>query len=220
MASRRFAGVSRPSTRLCAGNGDLYGEQWYTPEDQYLSVGLAHCFEKNDEGKLVDRLVIEPISANSLEAMSHGAKTSYIHVFGILLEDALKRGEKLPSEFDSGTFCENYDARCDAAARTWMRPHAVDNLMDIVPLGMVHIDDVLSRLHALIISLMLRAGFLLRQVKSSFNYDTTDMRVLNMENVVSDSDNIKQDMSIDAYGRKEEKEEREDSGDIDSLLMN
>jgi hypothetical protein len=153
---------------------------------------LAHCFEKNDEGKLQDRLVIEPISANSLEAMSVGAKTSYIHVFGILLADALKRAEKLPSEFDSGTFCENYELRCDAAARTWMRPHSVDNLMDIVPLGMV---------------------------KSSFNYDTTDMRVLNMENVVNDSDNIKQDMSIDAYGRKEEKEEKEDGGDIDSLLM-
>lgn len=157
------------------------------------TLQLAHCFEKNDEGKLQDCLVIEPVSANSLEAMSHGAKTSYIHVFGILLEDALKRAEKLPDEFQTGAFCENYEARCDAAARTWMRPHAVDNLMDIVPLGMV---------------------------KSSFNYDTTDMRVLNMENVVSDSDNIKQDMSIDAYGRKaEEAEERKEEGDIDSLLM-
>lgn len=153
---------------------------------------LAHCFEKNDEGKLQDRLVIEPLSANSLEAMSVGAKTSYIHVFGILLEDALKKGEKLPEEFDSGTFCENYEGRCDSAARTWMRPHAVDNLMDIVPLGMV---------------------------KSSFNYDTSDMRVLNMDVEVNDSDNIKQDMSIDAYGRKaEETEQGKEDGDIDSLL--
>jgi len=177
---------------LRAGDGDLYGEQWYTPPDQYLAVGLAHCFEKNDEGKLQDRLIIEPLSANSLEAMSVGAKTSYIHVFGILLEDALKRGEKLPEEFDSGTFCENYEGRCDSAARTWMRPHAVDNLMDIVPLGMV---------------------------KSSFNYDTSDMRVLNMDVEVNDSDNIKQDMSIDAYGRKaEETEQVKDDGDIDSLL--
>jgi hypothetical protein len=106
----------------------LYGEQWYTPEDQYLVVGLAHCFEKGDDGKLVDRLVIEPISANSLEAMSHGAKTSYIHVFGLLLQDALAKST-LPSEFDDGSFCENYESRCDSAARTWMRPHAVDNLM-------------------------------------------------------------------------------------------
>ena len=41
------------------------------------------------------------------------------------------------------------------------------------------------------------------QVKSSFNYDVSDKRVLNMENVVNDDDNIKQDISIDVYGRKE-----------------
>ena len=76
----------------------------------------------------MDRLIIEPISANSLEAMSHGAKTSYIHVFGLLLQDALAKNT-LPSEFDDGSLCENYESRCDAAARTWMRPHAVDNLM-------------------------------------------------------------------------------------------
>lgn len=34
--------------------------------------GLAHCFEKNDDGKLADRFVIEPITANSLECMANG----------------------------------------------------------------------------------------------------------------------------------------------------
>ena len=58
----------------------------------------------------------------------------------------------------------------------------------------------------------------LGMVKSSFNYDTTDMRVLNMENVVSDTDNIKQDMSIDVYGRKQEEETKQGDEDIDSLL--
>lgn len=28
-----------------------------------------------------------------------------------------------------GTFCEEYETRCDACARTWMRPHALDNLL-------------------------------------------------------------------------------------------
>lgn len=58
----------------------------------------------------------------------------------------------------------------------------------------------------------------LGMVKSSFNYDTSDMRVLNMENQVSDTDNIKQDMSIDVYGRKEEEDAKQDGDDIDSLL--
>lgn len=43
----------------------------------------------------------------------------------------------------------------------------------------------------------------LGQVKSGFNFDTTDRRVLNFEYVVTDDDNIKQDISIDVYGRKE-----------------
>lgn len=71
-------------------------------------------------------------------------------------------------------FCENFSARCQASARTWTRAHAQDNLMDIVPLG---------------------------QLKGGFNFDLNDKRVLNFENIVSDEDNIKQDMSIDVYGR-------------------
>ena len=31
------------------------------------SQGLAHCFQKSEEGKLSDCFVIEPISANALE---------------------------------------------------------------------------------------------------------------------------------------------------------
>jgi len=71
----------------------------------------------------------------------------------------------------------------------------------------------------------------LNQVKSGYNYDTTDKRVLNMDNVVNDEDNIKQDISIDVYGRKEkadlqqhqEQEEEVVDGDqeedeLDSLL--
>ena len=34
--------------------------------------GLAHCFEKSDEGKLVEKHVIEPLSAASLECLATG----------------------------------------------------------------------------------------------------------------------------------------------------
>ena len=47
------------------------------------------------------------------------------------------------------------------------------------------------------------------QVKSNFNYKTDEKRVLNFENVVTDEDNIRQDMSIDVYGRKEKQEAEE-----------
>jgi hypothetical protein len=72
----------------------------------------------------------------------------------------------------------------------------------------------------------------LGQVKGGFNYSVEDKRVLNMENVVTDDDNIKQDISIDVYGRKdkeedvkasargaeEEEEEEEEEDEIDALL--
>lgn len=46
----------------------------------------------------------------------------------------------------------------------------------------------------------------LGQLKGGFNFDLKDKRVLNFENIVSDEDNIKQDMSIDVYGRAEKEE--------------
>lgn len=72
----------------------------------------------------------------------------------------------------------------------------------------------------------------LGMVKSAFNYDIRDKRLLNFDNVVNDDDNIKQDISIDVYGRKKEeaenedcqgnadsdKEEEEEEDDLDSLL--
>ncbi|KAL4458032.1 hypothetical protein ABPG75_012897 [Micractinium tetrahymenae] len=153
-----------------------YGAEWSTPQDAYLTVGLAHCYVKGDDGKLVDQFVIEPINANSIECMANGAATSFMHVFSLRLGEALQRSKAaFPPEFAAGAFCEDFEARCDACARTWMRPHALDNLLDIVPLG---------------------------QLKSSFNYSTQDKRVLNAENIVNDDDNIKQDISIDVYGRQ------------------
>ncbi len=44
-------------------------------------------------------------------------------------------------------------------------------------------------------------------MRSNFNFTLEDKRVLNFENVVDDSDNIKQDISIDVYGRKEKAEQ-------------
>ena len=46
----------------------------------------------------------------------------------------------------------------------------------------------------------------LHAVRSQFNYNLDQKRVLNFEHIVSESDNIKQDMSIDVYGRTAEEE--------------
>eukprot|EP00195_Chlamydomonas_chlamydogama_P007780 CAMPEP_0202890766 /NCGR_PEP_ID=MMETSP1392-20130828/1072_1 /ASSEMBLY_ACC=CAM_ASM_000868 /TAXON_ID=225041 /ORGANISM="Chlamydomonas chlamydogama, Strain SAG 11-48b" /LENGTH=212 /DNA_ID=CAMNT_0049574401 /DNA_START=192 /DNA_END=830 /DNA_ORIENTATION=- len=152
-------------------------------EEAYLCLGIAHCFEKNSEGKLRDIMLIEPISASSLECMANGARTSFKSAVGVKFAEAMQRTrDALPAEFQSGVFCEGFLIRCEAAARTWLRPHAQDNLMDIVPLG---------------------------KVRSQWNFSLDDKRVLNMDAVVNDDDNIKQDISIDVYGRKKKSEAAE-----------
>ena len=56
----------------------------------------------------------------------------------------------------------------------------------------------------------------LGQNKSNFNYNLDEKRVLNFENVVDDSDNVKQDMSIDVYGRQKDEEKAEAKPDTKS----
>lgn len=134
---------------------------------------------------MTDKFVIEPITANSLECMAAGAKTCFKHVTSLSFQEAMSKDRTtLPDTFSEGLYCEDFDFRCGASARTWLRAHAQDNLLDIVPLG---------------------------QNKSNFNYNLDEKRVLNFENIVNDSDNVKQDMSIDVYGRKQEGEEEESS---------
>ena len=61
---------------------------------------------------------------------SAGAQTCFKAVAGVTLGDAMARDKsKLPEEFAEAAFCDDYDFRCDATARTWLRPHAQDNLL-------------------------------------------------------------------------------------------
>eukprot|EP00879_Flechtneria_rotunda_P017948 GHRR01018812.1.p1 GENE.GHRR01018812.1~~GHRR01018812.1.p1 ORF type:complete len:147 (+),score=75.85 GHRR01018812.1:148-588(+) len=111
--------------------------------------------------------------------MATGAKTSFKIATGVTFADAMQRSKQaLPESFTEGIFCDDWTYRLEAAARTWQRPHAQDNLMDIVPLG---------------------------KVRSNFNFSLDNKRVLNFDNVVTDDDNVKQDMSIDVYGRADKK---------------
>ena len=182
--ARRPAGAARraPAAPRAAA---VYGSEWATPPATYLCLGLAHCFEKGDDGKLADRFLIEPVSANSLEAMAAGAKTSFTLVFGTTLGAALARDRAaLPADFAEARFCDEFETRCDSCARTWRRPHAVDNLLQRAPLG---------------------------ASRGGWQYDVTEKRVLNMVVEVNDDDNIKQDMSIDVYGRKGGESDGEDA---------
>ncbi len=71
-----------------------------------------------------------PCPAPARHPPTAGGKTSFLHVFSLRLEEALQRSKAVfPEEFAAGAFCEDYESRCDACARTWMRPHPMDNLL-------------------------------------------------------------------------------------------
>lgn len=75
------------------------------------------------------RMVVEPLAANSLECMANGAATCFKAVTSVTLEDALRKDlSLLPDQFEGASWCSDYEFRCGAAARTWLRPHAQDNL--------------------------------------------------------------------------------------------
>ncbi|GJP50600.1 hypothetical protein CLOM_g9749 [Closterium sp. NIES-68] len=176
------AAVSASSRGVVVAN--LTGENPDWNDDDFITVGLAHCFQKDESGKLQDKFVIEAIPAGALECMDNGGVTCYTHVTATTLGVVLKQDASLlPAEFQNGVFAEDFDFRTKCASRTWKRQHPQEHLLNLVPLG---------------------------TVRSDFNFSVEDKRVLNMENVVDDSDNIKQDLSIDVYGRaKEENEEKE-----------
>merc|ERR1712167_431068 len=143
-------------------------------------------------GKLVEKFLIEPVGAAGLEAMTKGMATSYSHVYGgtiglaRALESANQIEELLPEEFHGAELAENFEARCQAATRTWDRPYPRESLLTIVPVG---------------------------STRDDFNFTTEgdNKRVLNVKHEVNDSDNIKQDMSIDVYGRGSEDDAKDDS---------
>jgi len=74
--------------------------------------------------------VIEPIPACGVEAMSKGMATSYTHVFGATLGQALAMDASLlPGDFADANFAQDFKFRCESAARTWDRPWPKEALM-------------------------------------------------------------------------------------------
>eukprot|EP00929_Paragymnodinium_shiwhaense_P017033 TRINITY_DN1258_c0_g3_i1.p1 TRINITY_DN1258_c0_g3~~TRINITY_DN1258_c0_g3_i1.p1 ORF type:complete len:306 (+),score=86.81 TRINITY_DN1258_c0_g3_i1:130-1047(+) len=159
-----------------------YGDDLSVPADSFVALGLAHCFEQVEQGKLKDVYVLEPIAASTVEVINNGAQTSYETFIGttvgeVLSQDTSAFPKELLDGHDEVQWGDNLEFRTGCAARTWMRDHAKDVVMKLVPKG---------------------------EVKGDFNTSTEHKRILNFVNEVKDSDNIKQDMSIDVYGREDD----------------
>lgn len=131
--------------------------------DDYIVIGLATCFVKED-GEVHQVDVMEPIPSASLESLFKGIPTSYKSAVATTLGSILD-GETpcKPPELDNGAQIVNdFSERVFAAARTYKRKEEAKSL---IPLGTTY---------------------------SDFKYSTEKKRVLNAKRVVSKDDNVKQ----------------------------
>jgi len=131
--------------------------------DDYIVIGLATCFYKED-GEVHELEIIEPIPSAALEAIIKGIPTSYKLAYATTLGSILD-GENLllPSGFpETAQFSEEFLQRTFSATRTYKRRESAQSL---IPLG---------------------------TTKSDFNYSTERKRLLNAARVVTKEDNIKQ----------------------------
>ncbi len=131
--------------------------------DDYIVIGLATCFIKED-GEVHQVQIIEPIPSAALEAILKGVPTSYSMACAVTLGSVLSNGEaKIPPVLATDAhFCENFTDRAIAATRTYHnRPQAQTH----IPLGTTF---------------------------KEFNYSLERKRVLNSERIIRTEDNVKQ----------------------------
>jgi hypothetical protein len=131
--------------------------------DDYLVVGVATCFFRDDDGVHAVK-VIEPIPSSAIEALLKGIPTSY-EIAAATTLGALIGGDtpEIPASFPADCQLGNEFAyRCIASARTYKRR----------PEAQAHIAP--------------------GEIYTSFNYSTERKRILNADRVVTKDDNVKQ----------------------------
>jgi hypothetical protein len=131
--------------------------------DDYLVVGVATCFFRDDDGVHAVK-VIEPIPSSAIEALLKGIPTSYeiaaATTLGALIGgDTPQMHASFPADCQLGN---EFAYRCIASARTYKRR----------PEAQAHIAP--------------------GEVYTSFNYSTERKRILNADRVVTKDDNVKQ----------------------------
>ncbi|HEY9618061.1 MAG TPA: hypothetical protein V6C64_14545 [Microcoleaceae cyanobacterium] len=131
--------------------------------DDYLVLGLATCFIK-DDGEVHAVQIVEPVPSSALETIIKGIPTSYEQAIATTIGTVLD-GEtpRLPADFPATTqFCDDFAFRAIAATRTYKAR----------PVAQTHIPQGTAR--------------------SDFNFSTERKRVLNSQRIIRTEDNVKQ----------------------------
>merc|ERR1712072_764925 len=175
-------GVARPLFSSSAVN-----DPFVKPllDEDYVAVGLACCFARNDENKLSEAWILEPLTAGTLETIEKGIETSYKQTLALRARDFFEGDlndpsgvnvenlEALSDGFPDVTLCSNIIERSMAASRTFRRREEA-KLLDF------------------------------NEMSDEYNFSTDRKRILNQIVEVNFDDNVKQDKSIDVYGRSDD----------------
>lgn len=166
--------VAAPAPRMAWALEDA------SPED-YVPLGIAVCYQRNQNNKLDEVMVVEPLATGTLENVTGtGQPTSYKRIFATTIGAVPDSPSGLPEEFTRGekvSYGENFAERMCAAARTFKR---MPSSKDILQLGQVSTCEDGGEL--------------------TFCTDGIQ-RILNEKWEPNFDDNVKQDGSIDVYGR-------------------
>jgi hypothetical protein len=131
--------------------------------EDYLVLGLATCFIKDEDG-VHEVQIVEPIPSAALEAIVKGIPTSYKQATATTL-GAVVTAETLhlPADFPANAqFCDEFVDRATAAARTYKARSVAQSH---IPAGTTRTD---------------------------FNFSIDRKRVLNSQRIIRTEDNVKQ----------------------------
>lgn len=144
-------------------NTTLFNQAPDLAQEDYCILGVATCFIR-EEGEVLQVKVVEPIPSAALEAILKGIPTSYELACATTLGEIFNQDTvQLPAEFPSAVqLCDRFNERVAAATRTYK---SRPEAKQHIPLG---------------------------TSKHDFNYSLEKKRVLNITNVVSTEDNVKQ----------------------------
>ncbi len=152
------------TTQLKIGANEVQGLE-------YVVIGVATCYQRNDEGRLDEVLVAEPVPAADLDCLAKEVRaSSYQLLYATTYAEVVQEGQPtLPRDVITGDVHVgvNFIQRVQAAARTYRSKPEFCH----VPLHEVITPDT---------------GVF------QLNYNPEPKRIINAIAEVSDSDNVKQ----------------------------
>eukprot|EP00611_Tribonema_gayanum_P016435 TRINITY_DN2862_c0_g1_i1.p1 TRINITY_DN2862_c0_g1~~TRINITY_DN2862_c0_g1_i1.p1 ORF type:complete len:245 (+),score=57.67 TRINITY_DN2862_c0_g1_i1:75-737(+) len=177
-----------PSYGTCTRmSASLTGDPMLKPlgADDYMAVGLALCYVMGESNKPEEQYVFEPLTAGTLETIHLGVETSYKCVMGLKAGDYFIGDPSSPT----GVNVEVLSPLLQNGENAILCENAVERSLAAARTMRRRKEGQLVAVGA---------------TRSNFNFQIVRKRILNQVYEPSFADNVKQDKSIDVYGRDDD----------------